>query len=268
VGLVLATPLTACLVVAGRHVPALSFFNRILGDAPEVEPHVVYYQRLLARDEDEAEDVLEEVAGTKSLTDAIEQVVVPALESTKRDRMRDLVDAVLEHFIVEAVQEHVRELSALATPAANVDGEGPLVYGYGARDLEDEVAAAMLGHVLSGCQCRYEVLSRDRLLSEVIEELRENAAIGLCIVALPPGGLAQLRGLCKRARAALPELAIAVGRWGPALPEKHVALLREHGATYVGRTPSETRDHVLSMARLQPAASEAAPAPAAQAAAV
>ncbi|HEX6984241.1 MAG TPA: hypothetical protein VF170_02640, partial [Planctomycetaceae bacterium] len=86
----------------------------------------------------------------------------------------------------------------------------------------------------------------------------EKRPVGLCLVGLPPGGVAHARSLCKRFRAALPELKIAVGRWGAALPEKHLAALREHGATYIGRTPTETREHVLSMARLRPA-TETAP---------
>ena len=38
VGLLLATPLTVCLVVIGRHVEALAFFEVILGDKPPLEP--------------------------------------------------------------------------------------------------------------------------------------------------------------------------------------------------------------------------------------
>ena len=36
----------------------------------------------------------------------------------------------------------------------------------------------------------------------------------ICIAAVPPGGLAQTRYLCKRLRARFPNLKIAVGRWG------------------------------------------------------
>src|SRR5207253_3774717 len=58
-GLVLSTPLTACLAVMGRYVPNLEFFHILLGDEPALEPYLTYYQRLLARDEDEAVDVIE-----------------------------------------------------------------------------------------------------------------------------------------------------------------------------------------------------------------
>ena len=50
VGLLLATPLTVCLVVLGRHVPQLQFFEVLLGDQPVLAPEVKFYQRLLAGD--------------------------------------------------------------------------------------------------------------------------------------------------------------------------------------------------------------------------
>ncbi len=48
-GLVLAVPLTVCLVVLGKHVPALKFFDILLGDEPALTADVNFYQRLLAR---------------------------------------------------------------------------------------------------------------------------------------------------------------------------------------------------------------------------
>ena len=60
IGLVLATPLTVCLVVLSRYIPELAVFDRLLSERPALLPHLWLYQRLLARDEDEAEDVVEQ----------------------------------------------------------------------------------------------------------------------------------------------------------------------------------------------------------------
>ena len=268
VGLVLATPLTACLVVAGRYVPALAVFNRMLGDAPEVEPHVVYYQRLLARDEDEAEEVFDEQVERTSLAEACESVIVPALESAKRDRTRGMIDADQERYILEWMTDHLAETPE--TPASadeRVDEtEGAVdssrqegvVFCFGISDAEDETAAAVLSAILQDAPCRLKCLSRDRLISEVVEELRGADPVGLCLLGIPPGGLTHARSLCKRFHASLPDLKIAVGRWGPPLNEKSQTALRKHGATYIGRTPAETREHVLSMTRLASTGTESA----------
>ena len=50
VGLLLSTPLTLCLVVAGRHVRTLEPVTILLGDAPAVSGAQRFYQRVLAGD--------------------------------------------------------------------------------------------------------------------------------------------------------------------------------------------------------------------------
>src|SRR6202022_35582 len=79
IGLLLSTPLTVCLVVLGRHVPALSFLNIMLGDQPVLPPEAHYYQRLLASDQVEAKEVLEDYLKTNSLEDLYDSVLIPAL---------------------------------------------------------------------------------------------------------------------------------------------------------------------------------------------
>src|SRR5262249_6454875 len=58
VGLMLAAPLTTCLVVLGKYVPALKFFDILLGDEDVLSPDIGLYQRLLAHDEDEASEIV------------------------------------------------------------------------------------------------------------------------------------------------------------------------------------------------------------------
>src|ERR1043166_7703389 len=60
VGLVLSTPLTMCLLVLGRYVPNLEVLGVLLGDEPALDPEINFYQRLLARDQDEATALVEQ----------------------------------------------------------------------------------------------------------------------------------------------------------------------------------------------------------------
>ena len=50
IGLILATPLSMCLVVVGRHVDQLKFLEVMFGDEPPLTPAELIYQRMLARD--------------------------------------------------------------------------------------------------------------------------------------------------------------------------------------------------------------------------
>ena len=50
IGLLLATPMTVCLIVMSRYVPNMHFLNVLLSDDPPLTPEAGFYQRLLALD--------------------------------------------------------------------------------------------------------------------------------------------------------------------------------------------------------------------------
>jgi predicted PurR-regulated permease PerM len=52
VGLLLATPLTVCVLVVGKHIPQFAFLDILLGTDPVFEPKMRVYQRLLAGDQE------------------------------------------------------------------------------------------------------------------------------------------------------------------------------------------------------------------------
>src|SRR5581483_5144361 len=79
VGLVLSMPLTVCLVVIGRHVPSLEFLTVMLGDRPAIPPPACFYQRLLARDEREAAEILDDCLKGDTLENIYDKVLIPAL---------------------------------------------------------------------------------------------------------------------------------------------------------------------------------------------
>ena len=72
----------------------------------------------------------------------------------------------------------------------------------------------------------------------------------ICIAAVPPGGLAQTRYLCKRPRARFPDLKIAVGRWGTGSEDSNSMLLA--GADRVGTTMIETREQMIQLSQISP----------------
>src|SRR6185436_2690633 len=85
IGLILSGPLTACLLVLGKYVRRFQFLEVLLGDEPALEPRVAFYQRLTARDQDEAADIALEVAAKDGPDAALENVIVPALCLGRRD---------------------------------------------------------------------------------------------------------------------------------------------------------------------------------------
>jgi predicted PurR-regulated permease PerM len=88
IGLILSTPMTLCLVVVGRHVKRLEFFDVLLGDRPALTPVETFYQRLLAHDPDEMQEQAEQLLQTRSLSAYYDGVARRGLELAAQDIVR------------------------------------------------------------------------------------------------------------------------------------------------------------------------------------
>lgn len=127
VGLILATPLTVCLVVLGRHVPYLKFFDTLLGDQPALDAPIGYYQRLLARDQDEAADIAEAYLKDASLEKTYDGVLLPSLAYAKRDLEREALSEDGQRFVLSATREVTEGLWALQNAAIPSSAQASVV---------------------------------------------------------------------------------------------------------------------------------------------
>jgi hypothetical protein len=266
VGLLLSTLLTVCLGVLGKYVPHLGFIGVLISDGPVLETSTSYYQRLVARDDDEALEIVDEFLKTHALEAVYDTVLVPALVAAKQDRQHNSLTEDDWHFIVQATREIVEDLgtrqSPAETPAAEaaaavVDGQGPIspptirMVACPARDEADEVALLMMQQLLDPRRYELEVVSAAMLTAEVVSLVEQQRASLICIAALPPGASAPTRYLCKRLRTRSPECKIVVGRWGfIGNIEENRALLLAAGADEVGTTLLETRNQVMALSQL------------------
>ena len=110
IGLILSSPLTVCMVVLGKYVPQLKFLDVLLGDEPPLDAHVTFYQRLLARDQDEATQLVLAQVKASSPEQVYDDFLVPALNYAKRDRDRDDLTESDEQFILQAIREILEDL--------------------------------------------------------------------------------------------------------------------------------------------------------------
>ena len=111
IGLVLATPLTVCLVVLGRHVERLEFLDVILGDRPALSAPEIFYQRILAGDPAEAADKAEEVLKERSLSAYYDEVALEGLRLAQADAVRGVLDEARLDRILQTVRDVVDDLA-------------------------------------------------------------------------------------------------------------------------------------------------------------
>src|SRR5215203_1999436 len=135
IGLVLATPLTVCLVVLGRHVERLEFLDVMFGDRPPLSPPEIFYQRMLAGDPTEAAEKAEEFLKQRSLSSYYDEVALKGLQLAQTDldrgalnperliKIRDAVSEFANNIADEAdVEPEKRNAFVNAEAAAAVDG--------------------------------------------------------------------------------------------------------------------------------------------------
>jgi predicted PurR-regulated permease PerM len=261
-GLLLATPLTVCVVVLGKHVPGLAFLSTLTAAAPALAPDVSYYQRLLARDQGEASDLLERHALSQPPETVYDALMLPALNYAERDRLEGLLSAEEEGVVLEETRELLRDVASYGQTAragpedgAGTDSQGPTpgekvtVLAYPAGGLADELALRMLEQLLEHDAVTLEVAGGRTLPSEVLAAVREHARPLVCIADLPPGPPSRSRYIVKKLRAAVPGATILIGRWSPpALADDDPRALLDAGAHHVGSTLLETRDRLRQLA--------------------
>ncbi len=111
IGLVLATPLTICLVVLGRHVDRLKFLYVLLGDQPALTPAEIVYQRMLAGDPVEATEQAQRFLKERPLIEYYDEVLMRGLKLAQSDAERGSLDQERMQRIRDAVAEIVDDLS-------------------------------------------------------------------------------------------------------------------------------------------------------------
>lgn len=256
IGLVLSTPMTSCLVVLGKYVPQLSFLYVLLGDQQVLETSASFYQRLLARDQDEAEDIVDDYLRSHPPEALYDEVLIPALIFAKADHDRGELTDLDEQFIWQETRDLMEDrATADLLPKENGqprNGDStpsqPVLLGCPARHEFDEEALTMFAQLLEGDGCHLETLSTKILTSEIVSRVKKNPPALICISSLPPGGIAQTRYLCKRLRAAAKDMKILVGRWGQKDNiDKIRQRLLEAGADHVATSVRESQAFVQSL---------------------
>lgn len=195
IGLVLAIPLTAVLVVLGRHVDGLGFLHVILGDAPPLTPAEQLYQRLLADDPVEAAEQAERYLKDRTLTQYYDEVLVPGMERAQADsdagrlargRLDDI--RVAATTLIETVSDiptgtAEKHLASPSRPSPEWQTEGAVILVAGQSPL-DELCTGVLAQQLTQDGLRPQVMTAAEIASAQLQGREFAGAKLVCLVML------------------------------------------------------------------------------------
>jgi predicted PurR-regulated permease PerM len=263
IGLVLATPLTVCLVVLGRHVERLEFLDVMFGDRPALSPPEIFYQRMLAGDPTEASEKAEEFLKERSLSSYYDEVALKGLQLAQVDAERGTLDPVRLTKIRDAISEFANNISELddrqmpkvnSTTDAEVTSavetvaedapyenlpilskedlppewrsEHPVLCVAG-RTLLDEAAATMLGQLSTAHGLAARVEAANALSTANIFRLETAGVAIVCLIYMDASSPAHMRYSVRRLRRKLPKATIILGCWLKDMEPAALETLRE-----------------------------------------
>jgi predicted PurR-regulated permease PerM len=215
IGLLLATPLTVCLVVLGRYMPQLQFLEILLGDRPVLSPEETLYQRFLARDPEEATEQAEEFARQKSIEAFFDEVAIPALVMAQADSDRGALSAERRALIAAGFATILDNLTEDPVGDADEDDKSePLIACLAGRNELDLAAAWVLQHLLRRRGHRVVVFSPDAVSTFNIDQLPLQGAAVVCLSLVSTGATARARYLVRRIRRRARRAHLVIGFWG------------------------------------------------------
>lgn len=298
IGLVLATPLTVCLVVLGRHVERLWYLDVLLGDQPALSPPEIFYQRMLAGDPAEAIDQGWQFLKARALVTYYDEVALAGLLLAQEDMSRGTLDRERQQEVGSAIRTVVDRLgtapvarrtrrdtgrssdtetaAALAAIGPDRDVAGIVlsredlaphwrsetpVLCVSSRGPFDEAATLMLSQILGRHGLASQVMSMAAIRAGERPENPEGLAL-ICFSYLEPVSLSQIRFTVRQARAAVPGVRILVGFWRERDPATLDRLRRATSADFLVTSLNEALSAVLGTCR-EPMRRVAPPSPAA-----
>jgi predicted PurR-regulated permease PerM len=232
IGLLLATPLTVCVLVVGKHVPELSFLDILLGTEQVFEMKERIYQRLLAGDQDKAVELFDECVQETSIVDTYDTILVPILARAEIHWQLGELKDEKHKFILQSLRdiiqyrgERFKDLAAKAVDAKS-DSSGiddvikglerqpkDTIFCIPARTEADEVTALMLAQLLEEEGRIAQAFPASTPTNEVLERICQIEHAVICVAATPPTAIMHSRSLARRLYGKVPNMPLIVGLW-------------------------------------------------------
>ena len=111
-GLLMATPLTACLKVAGDHIPALDFLSLLLAGSRRLDDYHDFYRLLLEMDPDRARQLVIRYCDENGLEQSFSEILVPATVLAGEEHAEHHISDEIFSLVIDTARSLVQDLGS------------------------------------------------------------------------------------------------------------------------------------------------------------
>ncbi|MGA8654718.1 MAG: AI-2E family transporter [Chthoniobacterales bacterium] len=225
IGLLLATPLSACLVVLGRYFPAFHICSVLLAAEPPTSSETKFIRLLTESCLPEAKALLQELGGMELSVGIAEELILPTLRAIENDLYsgaanptKSRIYAHLRELIEEMTVERptqVEQRPEQSTPEQPAMAIVPFM-GEG-----DEIVGRVIARLLAAEGIGTDLLSWRTLRAEKVERLKELNAPWILLSAIESRSATTVGKMAHSIKLELPDALILVGLWS--LPSEGAA---------------------------------------------
>jgi len=264
VGLLLATPLTACLVTLGRYFPAFYPWSALLAAQPPTSSESKLILLLTEGRQSEAKALISELAGMQLTLKTAEEVIVPTIRIIENDLFPGPTATKPKSRIYEQLRQLVQEMTVPSRRGPEEESQRsdeqrsalvivPFV-GEG-----DELVGNVLAHLLEAEGVGSVLLRWRTLRAEKLHRLRELTPKCVLVSTIEARSAMAVGKMARSIQMLLPDSVVVLGLWS--LPSEGAArLLRRIRESLTSNVYTNLEQAVQGIASLiVPARPEAQP---------
>jgi predicted PurR-regulated permease PerM len=233
IGLLLATPLTASLVVLGRYFSAFHVCSVLLAADPPTPSETKLIRLLIENRLAEAKALIHELTSAQLSIKTAEELIVPTIRTIENELFPGTAANQTKSRIYEEIRELVEELTV--APPGNSDPPQPA----GPQDSAlvivpfvgegDEIVGRVLARLLGAEGIGSDLISWRTLRAEKVERLKELDAKYIVLSAIESRAAIAIGKMARSIQRLLPNAVIGIGLWSlpPAGAARLIRRIRE-----------------------------------------
>ena len=218
IGLLLATPLTACLVVLGRYFPAFYICSVLLAAEPPTSAETKLIRFLTEGRLPEAKALLQELAGMQLSIGIVEELILPTLRAIENDLYPGAGGGATKSRIYAQLRELIEEMT-LDIPTELEQSSEPSTSGQPGITIMpfmgegDEIVGNVIARLLAVEGIATHLLSWRTLRAEKVARLKELKSTWILLSAIESRSVNTVGKMANSIKLEVPDARILLGLW-------------------------------------------------------